>query len=224
MKIPLYFNYIENTFPELLKAAVESVDHEKIEVHVVRHTVPKPFTHCLNDIQKECLERGDKYWMFMHCDATILDNSIFDLLIKRYENPEPEEKIASVCACSITDLLVLFDTQAIDKLNGWNSEKFDNSFMELDLRHRILRGGFAQPIVYMKCPCPPEMSHKESSSLRDKGKEGNLFKVYSVTYEKDLRNFYAIYRPNMNVDKNVGFINWKKYVDDPDNVMDTETF
>lgn len=179
-KIPLYFNYIENTFPKLLQEAVDSVTHERIEVHIVRHDKPKPFTHCLNSIQKECLERGDKCWMFMHCDAEILDNSIFDLRIHRYENPNEDEQIASVTACGITDLLVLFDTQTITEVNGWDDTRFDNSYMELDLRRRIIKNGFSQPILY-KEECPVHMSHKEFSSLRSSEKKGNLIKVYTYS-------------------------------------------
>lgn len=212
-KIPLYFNYIENTFPRLLEDAVASIKHDRIEVHVVRHAKPKPFTQCLNDIQKECLERGDRCWMFMHCDAEVLDNSIIDMIIERYESPVNGEKIASVCACAITDLLILYDTQTIRKLDGWDDKNFNNSYMEIDLHNRIVASGFTQPILY-NVDCPKQMSHKESSSLRNKTKQGSLFKVYSKTYENDMRNFFRIYHSNSNVDNNAGLIRWKKYVGD----------
>lgn len=51
----------------------------------------------------------------MHCDAEILDTSIIDMILERYENPQDGEKIASVCACDITDLLTLYDTQTIQE-------------------------------------------------------------------------------------------------------------
>lgn len=210
MKIPLYFNYIENTFPKLLEEAVGSVKHDRIEVRVVRHAKAKPFTQCLNAIQRECLDRGDKCWMFMHCDAEILDNSIIDRMLERYDNPQDGEKIASVAACAITDLLVLYDTEAIQKLGGWDERNFDNSYMELDLRNRIIANNFAQPILD-NSDCPEQMSHKESSSLRDKHKEGNLFKVYSKSYERDMRNFFRIHHPGVDVDSDAGMINWKEY-------------
>lgn len=209
-KIPLYFNYIENTFPELLEKAVKSIDHDRIEVHVMRHEVPKPFTHCLNMIQKECVLRGDKCWFFMHCDAEILDNTLFDLMIKRYENPE-NEKIAAVCACHITDLLILYDTTVVKSIGGWDDVNFYNSYMTLDMRNRFIKNGFTQPIMY-DVPCPVQMSHKESSSLRDNRKKGNLFKVYSSSYEHDLRNFFRIYHPAVDVEKNPDLIAWKKNV------------
>jgi len=212
MKIPIYFNYIENTFPELLDEAIKSITHKKLEVRVSRHVKPKPFTHCLNAIQKECLQRGDKYWMFMHYDAEILDNSIIDMIIDRYENPIGDEKIASVCACNITDLLILLDTQKIQELGGWN-EKFNNSYMEYDLRARIHKNGMKQPILY-KTDCPKQISHKESSSLRNKNKKGSLVKVYSKTYESDMRNYYSMYHPTENLDKNAGLLRWKKYIGD----------
>lgn len=211
MKIPLYFNYIENTFPKLLEEAVSSVKHDRIEVRVVRHAKAKPFTQCLNAIQRECLDRGDKCWMFMHCDAEILDNSIIDMMLDRYDNPQDGEKIASVAACAVTDLLVLYDTEAIQKLDGWDERNFDNSYMELDLRNRITANNFAQPILY-NSDCPEQMSHKESSSLRDKRKEGNLFKVYSKSYERDMRNFFRIHHPGVDVDSDAVMINWKEYV------------
>ena len=212
MKIPIYFNYIENTFPQLLEDAVNSITHEKLEVHVSRHVKPKPFTQCLNAIQKECLQRGDKYWMFMHCDAEILDDSIVDMMIDRYENPVGDEKIASVCACTITDLLILFDTDKIEQLGGWD-EKFNNSYMEYDLRHRIISNKMSQPILY-KMDCPTQISHKESSSLRNKNKKGSLMKVYSQTYESDIRRYYSMYSPSVNMDKHAGLIKWKKYIGD----------
>jgi len=212
MKIPIYFNYIENTFPDLLEDAVKSITHEKLEVHISRHVKPKPFTHCLNAIQKECLDRGDKYWMFMHYDAEILDNSIIDMIINRYENPKKGEKIASVCACHITDLLILFDTKRIQELGGWN-ELFNNSYMELDLTARINNSGMTQPIIYLS-DCPEQISHKESSSLRNKNKKGSLVKVYSKTYESDMRNYYRIYHPEVNLDNNAALIRWKKYIED----------
>lgn len=210
MKIPLYFNYIENTFPKLLEDAVNSVKHDRIEVRVVRHAKAKPFTQCLNDIQRECLERNDKCWMFMHCDAEILDPSIIDMILERYENSQDGEKIASVAACSITDLLILYDTERIQELNGWDQENFDNSYMELDLRNRIHANNFTQPVLYA-VDCPKQMSHKESSSLRNKKKDGNLFEVYSKSYEKDLRNYFRIYHPDTDVDTNAGLVNWKEY-------------
>lgn len=210
-KIPLYFNYIENTFPKLLDNAVNSIKHNRLEVKVIRHVKPKPFTQCLNAIQKECLERNEKCWMFMHCDAEILDNSIIDMILKRYENPQNGEKIASVCACAITDLLILYDTNLIQELNGWDEKNFNNSYMEIDLHNRIISRGFTQPILY-KSDCPKQMSHKESSSLRNKNKKGSLFKVYSKSYEQDMRNFYKIYHPNLNVNINPGLVRWKKYV------------
>ena len=212
MKIPIYFNYIENTFPDLLEDAVKSITHDKLQVHVSRHFKPKPFTHCLNAIQKECLERGDKYWMFMHYDAEILDNSIIDMILDRYENPQDGEKIASVCACHITDLLILFDTKRIQELGGWN-ELFNNSYMELDLTARIVKNGMTQPIIYLS-DCPDQISHKESSSLRNKNKKGSLVKVYSKTYENDMRNYYRIYHPEVNLDNNAALIRWKKYIGD----------
>lgn len=212
MKIPIYFNYIENTFPDLLEDAVKSITHDKLQVHVSRHFKPKPFTQCLNAIQKECLERGDKYWMFMHYDAEILDNSIIDMILDRYENPQDGEKIASVCACHITDLLILFDTKRIQELGGWN-ELFNNSYMELDLTARIVKNGMTQPIIYLS-DCPDQISHKESSSLRNKNKKGSLVKVYSKTYENDMRNYYRIYHPEVNLDNNAALIRWKKYIGD----------
>ena len=212
-KIPLYFNYIENTFPKLLEDAVNSIKHDRLEVKVVRHIKAKPFTQCLNAIQRECLERNDKCWMFMHCDAEILDNSIIDMILKRYENPQNGEKIASVCACAITDLLILYDTKNIQKLNGWDEKNFKNSYMEIDLHNRIVKNGFTQPILY-NMDCPKQMSHKESSSLRNKNKEGSLVKVYSKSYEHDMRNFFRIYHPKSDVDKNAGLLKWKRYVGD----------
>lgn len=211
MKIPLYFNYIENTFPKLLEEAVSSINHDRIEVRVVRHVKAKPFTQCLNAIQKECFDRKDKCWMFMHCDAEILDNSIIDMILDRYENPQDGEKNASICACDITDLLVLYDTETIQKLDGWDESNFDNSYMELDLRNRILANNFSQPILY-NTVCPEQMSHKESSSLRNKNKKGNLFQVYSKSYERDMRNFFRIYHPDCDVDNSAGLVEWKKYV------------
>lgn len=211
MKIPLYFNYIENTFPELLEKAVNSINHDSIEVRVVRHAKPKPFTQCLNAIQKECFDRKDECWMFMHCDAEILDNSIIDMILHRYQNPENGEKIASVCACNITDLLILYDTKIIHLLDGWDQTNFDNSYMEIDLHNRILKNNFTQPILY-RSDCPEQISHKESSSLRNKHKKGSLFKVYSKSYERDMTNFYRIYHPTVNMRKHIGLVGWKKYV------------
>lgn len=212
-KIPLYFNYIEDTFPKLLEDAVQSVSlHDRIEVHVVRHKIAKPFTKCLNAIQKECLDRKDQCWMFMHCDATVLDMSIIDMILERYENPRDGEDIASVCACEITDLLVLYDTEKIHHLNGWDEIHFDNSYMELDLRNRILGSNFTQPILF-NSNCPVQMSHKESSSLRNKDKEGNLFDVYSKSFEKDMRNYFRIYHPEQNIANNEVLNKWKEYVE-----------
>lgn len=213
MKIPLYFNYIEDTFPKMLEDAVNSVKHDRIEVRVVRHAKAKPFTQCLNAIQNECLERKNKCWMFMHCDAEILDTAIIDMILDRYENPQDGEQIASVCACAITDLLVLYDTERIQELNGWDEKNFDNSYMEIDLRNRIIANNFTQPILYSS-DCPKQMSHKESSSLRNKNKDGNLFEVYSKSFEKDMRNYFRIYHPGSDVDSNDVLVNWQKYVGD----------
>jgi hypothetical protein len=186
-KIPLYFNYI-GVFPQLLEAAKNSISHPKIEVRINAEPNPVPFTKCLNKILADV---GDApCFFFMHYDAEITDNTIFDKMLRYYQYNT--SKTASVCACNITDLLILFNTKLIREIGGWD-EQFSNSFMELDLRNRIIHAGYAQPIIYPDLGCPNEMIHKASSSLRNHTIEGNICSVYDETYKHDIQRYYEKY-------------------------------
>ena len=185
-KIPLYFNYI-GVFPQLLESAQKSISHPKIEVRINAEQTPVPFTKCLNKI----LANVDApCFFFMHYDAEITDNSIFDKMLKCYE--QNGSSVASVCACNITDLLILFNTKLIREIGGWD-EHFANSFMELDLRNRIIEAGYKQPIMYPELGCPVEMIHKASSSLRNNTIEGNICIIYDETYKRDIKHYYDKY-------------------------------
>lgn len=184
-RIPLYFNYV-GTFPKMLDKAVASINHPRIEVRVNMKDKPVPFTKCLNEIlaavETPC-------FFFMHYDAQVLDNTVFDKMIENYER-DPENT-ASVSVCEITDLLVMFNTEKIRKLGGWD-EGFKNSYMELDLRMRIHATGYLQPVLYTSL-CPPEMTHEDASSLRNNTVEGNIVAVYNDSYRKDIIRYYSKY-------------------------------
>jgi hypothetical protein len=184
-KIPLYFNYV-GVFPKLLEEAKASITHPFIDVRVNAELVPVPFTKCLNKILRDV--GNAPCFFFMHYDAEVLDQTIFDDILDMYK---PNTNMASVAACDLTDLLVLFDTKNIHKLGGWD-EGFLNSFMELDLRNRIFDKGMTQPIVYSNI-CPDKMSHKNSSALRNNTIEGNIAKVYDESYKLDLVYYHQKY-------------------------------
>jgi hypothetical protein len=181
--IPLYFNYI-GTMHSLLGKAISSIQHPKIKVCINAIPKPVPFTKCLNKILAEV---DTPCFFFMHYDAEVIDQTIFDKMIELYENSD--DTLASVTSCNITDLLVLYDTNRIRTLGGWD-EHFKNSYMEMDLRIRIAQAGFVQTIMY-DLPCPPEMIHKEASALRNREKEGNISQVYDVTFINDIKRFYS---------------------------------
>lgn len=187
--IPLYFNYV-GALPDLLEAAVASVKHTKVRVIVNTESQPIPFTKCLNKILRDV---GDEpHFMFMHYDAEIVDQGIFDKLFELYE--KAPEKVCSVTSTNITDLLVLYNTQKIRKLGGWD-EGFSNSFMELDLRKRIGENNMLQLILYPDSPDAPQINHKNASSLRNNEVQGNIASVYDETFTKDIVRFYDKY-PN----------------------------
>lgn len=181
-KIPVYFNYV-GKYPDFLERAVKSIP-ERFEVRVNRNDGPVPFTQCLNKI----LHTVDTpVWFFMHYDAEILDPSIFDKLIDQYLL---YPNTASSTSCNITDLLVLYDTEKIKSIGGWD-ENLSNSYMELDLRQRIYQNNFNQPILY-ESDCPVEMSHKDASQLRNpKDSKNNLADHYKITFKKDYDYFYS---------------------------------
>ena len=181
-KIPLYFNFV-NKYPELLEKAVQSINHPNIEVRVNRPGI-KPFTHCLNQI---LLEVDTSIYFFMHYDAQILDQSIFDTMLNTYHDTP---NAASVTSCDLTDLLVLYDVDKIQSIGGWDTI-FSNSYMELDLRKRIYNSGYSQPIIYPSSVCPSCINHDEHSKLRRKNnKNENLYQIYNKTFRKDLEYFY----------------------------------
>jgi GT2 family glycosyltransferase len=180
-KIPVYFNYV-GKYPQFLEKAVKSIP-ERFDVRVNHNEIPVPFTKCLNTILNSV---ETPIWFFMHYDAEILDASIFDKIIDQYLlNPNA----ASSTACDITDLLVLFDTEKIKSIGGWD-ENLKNSYMELDIRERIFEAGFSQPIVY-NVVCPDEINHDAASSLRNpEDSDNNLTHIYKVTFREDYDYFY----------------------------------
>jgi hypothetical protein len=193
-KIPLYFNFT-GKYPDLLKEAINSIP-SKFQV-IVNHEEPvKPFTYCLNKILNT--EKND-IWFFMHYDARILDKKIFDLMLNKYY--EDKNNTASVCACNITDLLILIDSDKIKKIGGWDP-LFLNSYMELDLRNRIFQNGYSQHIIYDN-DCPIEIDHSNASKLREKSdKEYNLYSVYLESLKNDILRFKEKY-PEQGVDLNL---------------------
>jgi GT2 family glycosyltransferase len=180
-KIPVYFNYV-GKYPQFLEKAIKSIP-ERFDVRVNHNEIPVPFTKCLNTILNSV---ETPIWFFMHYDAEILDASIFDKIIDQYLlNPNA----ASSTACDITDLLVLFDTEKIKSIGGWD-ENLKNSYMELDIRERIFEAGFSQPIVY-NVVCPDEINHDAASSLRNpEDSDNNLTHIYKVTFREDYDYFY----------------------------------
>jgi hypothetical protein len=191
-KIPLYFNYT-GKYSDLLKKAKKSIP-ENLEVRVHHEDPVRPFTYCLNKILNSVEE---PIWFFMHYDAQILDFNIFNIMLDKYY--ENKEVTASVCASHITDLLILFDTEKIKKIGGWD-EGFQNSYMELDLRNRIFLNGLIQPIIY-DVACPKEINHSEASKLRDKkDQKNNLYEVYVKSLKNDIIRFKEKY-PEQGVDQ-----------------------
>jgi len=184
-KIPLYINYT-GKYPDLLEKAKKSIP-KSLDLRVHHEDPVKPFTYCLNKILNSVEE---PIWFFMHYDAQILDPNILDIMLNKYY--ENKEITASVCASSITDLLILFDTEKIKKIGGWD-EEFQNSYMELDLRNRIFLNGLIQPIIY-DAVCPKEINHDEASKLRNKNdQENNLYKVYVKSLKNDMIKFKEKY-------------------------------
>jgi hypothetical protein len=180
-KIPIYFNYV-GKYPNLLDRAIKSIP-SRFEVRVNHNDTPIPFTKCLNKILNEV---ETPIWFFMHYDAEILDESIFDKVIDQYLLTP---NAASSTACDITDLLVLFNTEKIKYIGGWD-ENLKNSYMDLDLRQRIYDNRFSQPIVYNTVE-PNEINHKDASSLRNPNdRKNNLTNVYDVTFKQDYDYFY----------------------------------
>jgi hypothetical protein len=182
--IPLYLNYIDNCFPEMLDRAIESIAHPDIDVRVVVQKQPRPFTECLNDILRDV---ETSLFMFMHYDCIVLDNTIFDDILSKYNDKD----VASVTACDITDLLVLYDTAKIREIGAWDP-KFKNSYMDLDLRNRIFRYDYEQIILHHGV-CHPKLDHKDASSLRNKEKDGNIANVYDDTFKNDMLYYYEKY-------------------------------
>jgi GT2 family glycosyltransferase len=181
-KIPIYFNYV-GKYPHLLDRAVNSIP-SRFEIRVNNNSEPVPFTKCLNKILNEV---DTPIWFFMHYDAEIMDESIFDKVIDQYLLTP---NAASSTSCDITDLLVLYDTEKIKSIGGWD-EKLKNSYMDLDLRQRIYDFGFSQPILY-NVVNPIEINHKDASSLRKReDKENNLTNVYDITFREDYEYFYT---------------------------------
>ena len=188
--IPLYFNYI-GTMHHLLAKAIESITHSKIKVCINAVPHPVPFTKCLNNILAEV---NTPCFFFMHYDAVVTDQSVFDKILDLYENSA--NNVASVSICNITDLLVLYDTKLIRQIGGWD-ENFKNSYMELDLRRRIYNNCLHQPIIY-NVDCPPEIIHKDASSLRNPTIDGNITYVYDESYKKDAIYYYNKYADECN--------------------------
>ena len=187
MKIPIYFNYV-GAYPALLDRAIKSIP-DRFEVRVNHNDKPVPFTKCLNHILSTV---DTPIWFFMHYDAEILDPTIFDKLIDTYLLTP---NCASTTACAITDLLVLFDTEKIRSIGGWD-EGLKNSYMEIDIRQRIYDANFSQPIVYQDILCPDEINHEDASSLRNpKDAENNLNHVYKQTLKEDYEYFFAKWEP-----------------------------
>jgi hypothetical protein len=184
-QVPLYFNYI-GTMHNLLAKAIASIKHPRIKVCIHAVPNPVPFTKCLNAILSEV---DTEYFFFMHYDAEITDQFIFDKMLAAYSSAP--ENTASITACNITDLLVLYNTKLLKRLGGWD-EGFKNSYMELDLRRRIHDSGMLQPILY-DLDCPPEVLHKEASALRNPTKEGNISYIYDESFIKDATRYYAKY-------------------------------
>jgi hypothetical protein len=180
-KIPIYFNY-SGRYHNLLERAIKSIP-TRFEVRVNHNDNPIPFTKCLNKILSEV---ETPIWFFMHYDAEILDDTIFDKIIDLYLLTP---NAASSTSCDITDLLVLFNTKKIKSIGGWD-EGLKNSYMDLDLRQRIYDFNFSQPIVYNNVS-PIEINHKDASSLRNpEDRENNLTNVYDVTFREDYEYFY----------------------------------
>jgi len=180
-KIPIYFNYV-GTYPDLLSRAIKSIP-ERFEVRVNYNETPVNFTKCLNKILNEV---DSPIWFFMHYDAEILDISIFDKIIDLFLLTP---NAASTTACNITDLLVLYNTEKIKQIGGWD-ENLKNSYMEIDIRQRMCDHGFSQPIVY-DIDNPKEINHKDASSLRNpQDKENNLTDLYKVTFKEDYEYFF----------------------------------
>lgn len=181
MKIPVYFNYV-GKYPQLLERASKSIP-DRFEVRINHNDNPIPFTKCLNKILYSV---DTPVWFFMHYDAEILDPSIFDKIIDQFILTP---NAASVTACDITDLLVLFDTNKIKSLGGWD-ENLKNSYMEIDIRQRIYDSGFSQPIIY-NVVCPEEINHEDASILRNKNDyDYNLSSVYEKTFIEDYNYFF----------------------------------
>jgi hypothetical protein len=193
MKIPLYFNFT-GKYQNLLDLAIKSVENiDVVEIRVHEETPIKPFTYCLNKI----LSKNTSLWFFMHYDSEIIDENIFHKILSKYS--ENIDITASVAACDIVDLLALYDSLKLKKINGWD-EKFLNSYMELDLRNRIYENNFIQPILYNSV-CPPEMIHNAASSLRKKNdSENNLYNTYVYSLKNDIKRFVEKY-PNQSYDK-----------------------
>lgn len=180
-KIPIYFNYV-GAYPHLLERAIKSIPN-RFEVRVNSNEIPVPFTKCLNTILNSV---ETPIWFFMHYDAEILDSSIFDKIIDQYLL---DSSAASSTACDITDLLVLFDTEKIKSIGGWD-ENLKNSYMEIDIRQRIYDSGYSQPIVY-NVDCPDEINHTDASILRRKSDfENNLSSVYQKSFIQDYTYFF----------------------------------
>lgn len=180
-KIPVYLNYV-GKYPKLLERAIKSIP-ERFEVIINNNENPVPFTKCLNKILHSV---ESPIWFFMHYDAEILDSTIFDKIIDQYlMNPNA----AASTACDITDLLVLFNTEKIKQIGGWD-ENLKNSYMEIDLRQRIYDYGFSQPIVY-NVVCPTEINHDDASLLRNPiDSKNNLADLYKQTFREDYEYFY----------------------------------
>jgi hypothetical protein len=188
-KIPVYLNYV-GKYPKLLERAIKSIP-ERFEVRVNHNENPIPFTKCLNKILNSV---ETPIWFFVHYDAEILDPTIFDKIIDQYLL---YPNAASSTACDITDLLVLFNTEKIKQVGGWD-ENLKNSYMEIDLRQRIYDFGFSQPIVY-NVVCPDEINHNDASLLRNPNdSQNNLADLYKQTFKEDYEYFYQKW-----VDRNI---------------------
>jgi hypothetical protein len=181
-KIPIYFNYV-GKYPDFLERAIKSIP-DRFEVRVNNNETPVPFTKCLNKILHSV---ETPIWFFMHYDAEILDPTIFDKIIDQHLL---HKNSASSTACAITDLLVLFDTEKIKSIGGWD-ENLKNSYMELDIRQRIYESGYCQPIVYDNIVNPSEINHDDASKLRNpEDSDNNLAHVYQKTFKEDYDYFY----------------------------------
>ena len=196
--IPFYFNFV-GAREDLLERAVASVPKDICDVRVQRWEKPHPFTKSLNKILREC---DSKLFFFMHYDATVQHPDILLAMVDEWRRRTRalqlrpgSERTPFVPACGVVDILILYDTEVMEDIGGWD-EGFNNSWMELDMNNIAHQLCLPIPVIFPgKENIPGYLDHKDFSTLRDPDNPENIKSTYDITLPRDFEYYYRKWPP-----------------------------